>query len=651
MKMCRLLKRAAGAFVLITVASLILAQAAWAERNYRDMIERIGVYLTDAVELYRNGDHESAKTNVQKAYFEVFENLEGPIRVNISAQKNFALESEFAGIRRMIIAGEPVAAIDTRVAAQMAELWALLPALEAGFQIRAEAPVDAGPTAGQGARPAADSGPPPVEPHWALTVERIGRVLERAADAYESGDSEQARQLILEAQFDGYKNSLLETAIRRHVSQSRDIEYNAEFKRIANLVRTGKPARMVRGSGAYLVQDMKRVLPGLPLVGPAKAAVAAGPVEVPDRDWQAVADQVLADMARAVALYRDDDRQAAVSLIQDTYFDVFEASGMEGAIGARDAPFVAQLEGHFNRLMGLINTGAAAEDLDQAVAAMTADFAAAVALLGAGADSPLAMFIFSLMIILREGFEAILIVTAILAYLIKTGHGDKQRVIYNGVIVALLASLVTAVLVKWVFDVSAASQEVLEGATMLVAAVVLFTISYWLISKAEAERWMAYVRDKVDRSVTSGSLATLWFVAFLAVYREGAETVLFYAALTTGADATGTAAVAVGFVVGCVLLVLLYVAMRFGALKLPIRAFFMATGGLLYLMAFVFAGKGMMELVEGKVLQPDLVSWLPEISLLGIYPYWQTAAPQALLVVAALIAFAILVRQRPRTSD
>ena len=639
-----LLKNLKILILCTAICAPFLSGAALADRDYRGMIERIEVFLNEASAFYRSGDAEGAKTAVQRAYFEVFENLEGPIRVNISAKKNFALESEFAAIRRMIIRGEPIASVENRITAHMAEIWKVLPELEAGFQIKAEAPAEEELLSQE--EPAADEGPKPIEPYWVRTVDTIGDTLERAAVAYEGGDPDQARQLIIKAQFDGYKNSLLETAVRRHVSQRIDIEYNAEFNRIVGLVRAGKPVRMVRASGKVLADDMRRLLPGLPLIGNVGAAEVAAKA-APEQDWRAVADRILTAMRRAVALAEDGDPKAAVSLIQDTYFDVFEGSGMEGAIGARDAGFMAQLEGHFSRVMGLIKTGDGSAEIDAVLASMAEDFDQAAGMLGDGVDSPLAMFVFSLMIILREGFEAILIVTAILAYLVKTGHSDKQRVIYNGVIVALLASVVTAVLIRWVFQASAASQEVLEGATMLLAAVVLFSISYWLISKAEAQKWMAYVKGKVETSLSSGSLSALWFVAFLSVYREGAETVLFYEALTTRATAAGNSAVAVGFVVGCVLLAGLYVAMRFGALKLPIRPFFMATGGLLYLMAFVFAGKGMMELVEGKVLQPDLIAWMPEISLLGIFPYWQTLAPQAFLVVAGLFAHGVLLRQRP----
>jgi high-affinity iron transporter len=277
---------------------------------------------------------------------------------------------------------------------------------------------------------------------------------------------------------------------------------------------------------------------------------------------------------------------------------------------------------------------------------MNGDFQKAVKMLTKEEDSPLVLFFYSLMIILREGVEAILIIMAITAYLVKTENKDKLGTIYNGTISALILSVITAILVKWVFDISTASQEVLEGVTMLLAAVVLFSVSYWLVSKAEAQKWISYIQGKVNNSISTGSLKALWFAAFLAVYREGAETVLFYQALTSDiTTSSGLSAILVGFGVGSALLVAIYWIMKKGIMKLPIRQFFLVTGTLLYYMAFVFAGKGVMELIEGKVLTPSLISGIPTISFIGVYPYWQTLIPQGILIASAIAAYVVMAKQ------
>ncbi len=245
----------------------------------------------------------------------------------------------------------------------------------------------------------------------------------------------------------------------------------------------------------------------------------------------------------------------------------------------------------------------------------------------------------SLLIILREGLEALLIVAAIVTYLIKNQHQDKLPVIRQSVYVALIASLITAVIFQFVFANAGASRELLEGFTMMIAVVMLFMMSYWLLSKVEAQNWQRYLEGKLSSALTTGSLIGLWLTSFLAVYREGAETVLFYYALV--ADATSAVSylyLFAGLVVGIVILTVCYLIMRYTVVKLPLKPFFMFTGTFMYLMAFVFAGKSVLELIEGKLFEPTLIVGAPEISWLGIYPYLETLIPQVILLIAALFA-------------
>ncbi|PKU21441.1 FTR1 family iron permease [Telmatospirillum siberiense] len=618
------------------------AQAAEEKPDYRGTLGRIDEMLKQAASDYRAGSVDAAKTTVQNSYFQLFEGLEGPIRINISAKRGYQLESEFAAIRKLMVDGASPDEVERRISAHIAALEAIMPVLEKGAVLVAQKSEE-----GNGASPEADLPdlPKKVEPYWEEAVATIHDTLIAAADALDKGDAAQAKALITKAQFDGYKNSELTIAIRRYVSQQQDGVFEAEFRRIQTLVSDGRPASLIRGSARVLTEELTARLPGLPLVG--AAAEAAKEAPAPSADWKVVAERVNTAIAKASALIGDGKSTAAIDLLQSTYFDVFEASGMEARIGVRDDSLKTVLEAHFSKLMSLAGNASASAAFTTEAGAMAADLARAVTLLGGGDDNdPLSLFGYALLIILREGFEAMIIVTAIIAYLVKTGHGDQQRIIGHSVLVALLASVATAVLLKLAFREAAASQEVLEGATMLVAAAVLFSVSYWLVSKAEAQKWSDYIKDKVAGSLSSGSVRALWFTSFLAVYREGAETVLFYQALTTTASTSGLLAIAGGFALGCLGLAVIYWGMRAGALRLPIRPFFQATSALLYLMAFVFAGKGVMELVEGKIFTPTLIPWAPEFPALGLYPYWQSLAPQAVLVIAALVSLAVIVRQR-----
>ncbi|MGI6246447.1 MAG: FTR1 family iron permease [Pseudochelatococcus sp.] len=615
--------------------------------DYASLVSRIDALLAQGLEDYRAGRVDDAKKAVQRSYFEIFENLEGPIRVNISARRSYQLESEFGAIRRLMTEGAPVAQVETRIRAHIAALDAIVPQLEKGHRIIAERADDAPQAAPE---PAADEMPKTIEPYWERAVETVNRRLLEAADALERGSRDEARELVRKGQFEGYKNSLLEAAIRQHVSQKRDAEFAAEFSRIVGLVNDGREPRLIRGSARVLNDDLTALLHGLPLVGTAKEQAAeAAPASA---DWNAVARRIADEVSRALALAAAGNPADAVGVLQDTYFDVFEASGMEARVGARDNAFKTRIEGHFSRLMALVRDGAPAPALREVANSLDTDVAQAAELLGgASAGSWSALFAASLLIILREGFEAILIVSAIIAYLVKTGHGDRRGVIVNSVVVALVASVITAILLKLVFRASAASQEVLEGATMLLAAAVLFFTSNWLLAKAEAARWSAFIEGRIDGAVSTGSLRALWFVSFLAVYREGAETVLFYQALTIDADTRGLVAIAAGFAIGALALVGVYQAMQKGALRLPIGPFFRVTGAILYVMAFVFVGKGVLELVEGKVIEPTLVARAPEIPLLGIHPYRETLLPQALFIAVTVLSLAIIWRRGRRQAD
>jgi len=642
----RMIKTLCIVFV-VSVMALGATTDLHAKPDYKGMVAEVGVFLNEALSQYKKGNIQEAKQKAQGAYFQVYENLEGPIRINISARLNTELEEEFIAIRKMIVAKEPAGAIEQRINAFMARLSALVPQLEGGVEIVAES---AGAAEQQAAAGDVKSGGAAVEQVWLQSFENIQAGLKNALAAQRQGDGKLASELVLQTQYDHYKNSLLETAIRRFVSQKKDFENNSGFTDIAAMIRDGKAPDQIETRISVLLAGVKADLPGLPVIEGAVSKRDVGKTadeSTPAKEWSTVTAELFDGIDKALVIYENGDAKSAILAVQDAYFDLFEGSGMESRLGARDANFKARLEGHFSMIVAKMKDGAPADGIRGMLASMRADFDKAAAMLGKGKESAATLFIYSLMIILREGIEAILIITAIIAYLAKTGNRDKLRVIYNGCISALVLSVITAILVKWVFKTSAASQETLEGVTMLLAAAVLFSVSYWLISKAEAQKWAAYIREKVGSSITANSLRALWFAAFLAVYREGAETVLFYQALTAdAATSSGLTAIIGGFLTGSVLLVALYIAMSRGAMRLPIRPFFLFTGALLYYMAFVFIGKGMAELISGKVFEPTLISWMPTVEVVGLYPYVQTLLPQFAIMLAAAAGLVVIARRK-----
>ena len=323
----------------------------------------------------------------------------------------------------------------------------------------------------------------------------------------------------------------------------------------------------------------------------------------------------------------------------DRAFDAYIAfEPLETPARAKNPGLVANLERLFADFKGAVKSSDVrrAEQSRDAIAAGLPT----ILELTRPATGPWGAFLQSFLIILREGFEAILVIGAVVAFLLKTGHRERLRSIWAGVALALVASAATAVVLATVLRAVPASREVIEGATMLIAVGVLFSVSYWLISKVEAAKWQQFIRGKVNAALEHGGGKALAFVAFLAVYREGAETALFYQALfNEGGQSAGlpiSLGILVGFAVLAVIFTLFY---RFGV-RIPLRPFFATTSVLLYYMAFVFMGKGIRELQEGNLMSITVIPGFPHVEALGLFPSVETILGQALLIVLFVFALA-----------
>jgi high-affinity iron transporter len=182
---------------------------------------------------------------------------------------------------------------------------------------------------------------------------------------------------------------------------------------------------------------------------------------------------------------------------------------------------------------------------------------------------------------------------------------------------------------------SGAGQEALEGFSMLLAVVVLFLVSNWMLSKAESARWTHYITSKAEKAATTGNAFTLAAAAFLAVFREGAETILFYQALLGEAESYMDM-LWYGFGAACLALAALFVIIRYGSLRLPLRPFFIGSSSLMYLMAISFAGGGVKELQEADLISVTPVDFISTIDILGVYPTLETLLPQLFMLLLAL---------------
>lgn len=238
-------------------------------------------------------------------------------------------------------------------------------------------------------------------------------------------------------------------------------------------------------------------------------------------------------------------------------------------------------------------------------------------------------------IILREGLEALLVVVALLAFLRRSNNSDKSVWIWGGAGVGVLVSIGSAFVLQAIFNQVSSGQnrELIEGITGLIAAVLLFYVSYWLHSKANLGAWQRYISARTSEVLAKGSMFSLALLAFLAVFREGAETTIFYLGMAPSIAARD---LWLGLGLGSGLLVIAAYFILVVGVRLPLRLFFRVAGILVYYLGFKFVGSGIHALQVADVLPASPVAFLREVPFFGFYPTWETLIPQILLVAAAV---------------
>ena len=256
-------------------------------------------------------------------------------------------------------------------------------------------------------------------------------------------------------------------------------------------------------------------------------------------------------------------------------------------------------------------------------------------------------FTSSLIILLREGLEAILVLAAMVAFIVRSGRNDALRYVHGGWIFALLAGILTWAASLYLIDISGATRELTEGVATLMAALILFYVGFWMHRNSSAAQWNAFLKGQIATALSARTLWTLALISFLAVYREVFETILFYQALWLQVEAAARHAVWAGAGLAAVLLVVItWMIERFGV-RLPLRQFFLGSAILMIILAVIFAGKGVMALQEAGLVAVHPLP-LPRLEWIGFYPNAQVLVTQLLLLAGATWIF--LLDRRPRQS-
>ncbi|MBQ9479334.1 MAG: FTR1 family iron permease [Selenomonadaceae bacterium] len=368
--------------------------------------------------------------------------------------------------------------------------------------------------------------------------------------------------------------------------------------------------------------------------------------------WQELAVAIEQTINEAMEIYKTGDGRAAKEKINDAYYGIYEKDGLESALRVTvSSKAVGITEYQFYKVKKGMLAGDPIEQVQKEADTLIEMVHENVAAMenAHGNQGGWASFIPAFLILLREGLEAILVLVAIIAYLRKSGNEKYLDTVYNAMIAAIIASFVTAYVFASMLESTeaGAGREILEGATALFAVVVLIGTSAWLGGKADAREWKKYIQGMVDKSMTSGKAKALALAAFLAVYREGAEVILFYQALFNNSS-TDVEMIWAGFIAGCVVIAGLFFGLQHGVLRIPLKPFFLFTSVVMYLLAVTFAGGGVRELQEGGVISQSPIESLPipTIDVLGIYPTVETFGIQIALLALGLGAFLYRHRQQ-----
>ena len=531
---------------------------------------------------------------------------------------------------------------------------------------------------------------------WADASDEIDKYLDTAFEDYLAGDTGTAYNNVNDAYFRVYETTGFERQTMSYISGVRKNAVEMQFSACKAAVKKEntdqetivsvrsalfKLKAMIREDGNKLaaqqggVQSENKFYKNGELV-----SADPYPEYSPDPNaaakyasWYEAASLTKELLDTAYLAYLDKDFEAADDNLNTAYYSVYEESGLSHKIytelGVKDR---RETEKQFTELRNLVSSGEEkyqknkyrttsdktkqvllkkAKTLDELAAAEkgAAEPAAeeiAAETVEADQSSPQWLtFLGAFGIIVREGLEAILVIAAIIAYLVKSGNGRSLKNVYIGALAGILASFAAAAVLYFVKQAVAGAgmaQELIEGITALIAVCVLFYVSNWMISKAEAAAWTGYIDSKVRSGVEKRSAFTLAFTAFLSVFREGAEVVLFYQPMLQEGNA---GMVWAGFGAGVVILVFVYLAITKLSIKLPIKVFFTATSILMAVMCVSFLGSGIKELAEGNLFDLTLrVPGIPEndvIQIFGIYPYLETLVPQLILAVILLITFMV----------
>ena len=516
---------------------------------------------------------------------------------------------------------------------------------------------------------------------WTQVADSVSHQLDRGCEDYGHGDRAGAASQFMGAYNVGYVGSGFVSVVESTLGQDKRNGLDGQFQALQNQAYAPDNGQALTQGSEKLKADLAAAATQLDatqgLANP-RAYARAQQEQIKadrrrldaakkhrnngkgDRTWTQVAHEMTPILDQALAEASKGQGQAGSDLVNKAYYQYYEKLGFEkNVMNAISGNRVSQVEYQFKETRMAMVAGKPAKTLVNDLKSMLVEDAAILD--GGAADQVNGWTSFltsafgqAFVVLLREGLEAILVVAAIIAYLVKSGHKDKVRHIYWGIAAGLVASGLVALLFTLLFNGNGPEQEILEGVVALVAMLMLLYTSNWMLSKSSVESWNHYIQSRTVAAISNGSVISLALLSFLAVFREGAETVMFYQAIFAMAPG-GRREIWTGFAAAAVVLVIVFVLIRFTSVKIPIRPFFIITSLLMAVMVVIFAGGGVHALIEGDLVPATYLPGVPTSDWIGLYPYTQTIGAQILaalvVVVLAIVSTRRLHKQEQSRSN
>jgi high-affinity iron transporter len=349
-------------------------------------------------------------------------------------------------------------------------------------------------------------------------------------------------------------------------------------------------------------------------------------------------------LTESIKTYRAGDRAGARQLAITAYLEGFEL--VEQSLDNVDPALRRRTEEAMMAMRADIDADKPPAALEERVQALNQLLDEAQTKLSEGGMSAGTAFTSSLLILLREGLEAILVLAAIIAFVRKTGRRDALPYIHVGWIAAVVLGAATWFVASRFLAVSGASRELTEGISALLAAAMLLYVGLWLHNRSHAQAWQSFIREQVTGALAKRTLWAMAGISFLAVYRELFEVILFYETLLAQAGEAQRSAVLGGIGVASALLALLGGLILKYSARLPIGLFFSATSWLLVVMAVIFVGHGVAAMQEAGFLRSTPVDFIA-VPMLGVHPNAQGLAAQIAMLAVTMAVVLLGRRAKP----